>query len=135
MRRGDEGERWLAQAQEDLKWARVLFADGGYHLVAFLAQQVAEKALKAVLYSRGEEAVFGQSVDRLAREAQAHFPEVAPHAARWASLDLHYVASRYPNSVPGSIPARVYDRETAQGALRLAEEVVAFAEQALSQSP
>lgn len=132
MRSEDEGARWLAQAREDLKWAGVLFEEGGYHLVAFLAQQVAEKALKAVLYSRGEEVVLGHSVGRLAREVQAHFPEVAAQVARWATLDLHYVASRYPNSVPGSIPAWVYDRETAHGALELAEEVVRFAEGALS---
>ncbi|MCX7750169.1 MAG: HEPN domain-containing protein [Candidatus Bipolaricaulota bacterium] len=131
MRSGDEGARWLAQAQEDLKWAKVLLEQGGYHLVAFLAQQVAEKALKGVLYHCGEEAVLGHSVDRLASEVQTRFPEIAPHVSRWATLDLHYVASRYPNSVPGSIPARVYSRDTAEAALRMAEEVVRFAEKTL----
>jgi HEPN domain-containing protein len=45
----DEGQRWLAQAREDLKWARHLAEEGGWHIACFLAQQVAEKALKAFL--------------------------------------------------------------------------------------
>lgn len=49
-----EGQRWLEQAQFDLKWARHLKSKGAYYLVCFLAQQVAEKALKAFLYAQGE---------------------------------------------------------------------------------
>ncbi len=36
--------------------------------------------------------------------------------------------TRYPNSLPGSIPARVYTREVAEGAVAVAEETVAFVE-------
>jgi HEPN domain-containing protein len=131
MRSAGEGDRWLAQAKEDLRWATVLLDQGGYHIVAFLAQQVAEKSLKAILYHVGREAVLGHSVDRLAAEVADRFPEASAHAGRWATLDAHYVTSRYPNSVPGSIPARVYDRATAETALRIAEQVVGFAERAL----
>ncbi|MDN5331847.1 MAG: hypothetical protein PWP45_1072 [Tepidanaerobacteraceae bacterium] len=42
----EEGKRWLEQAKEDLKWARMLAEQGGYHIACFLAQQVAEKPLK-----------------------------------------------------------------------------------------
>ncbi len=49
-----EGQRWLEQAQVDLKWTRHLHKEGAYHLVCFLAQQVAEKALKAFLYAQVE---------------------------------------------------------------------------------
>jgi len=47
MRGPDESERWLEQAKEDMRWAGVLLEQGGYHLVAFLSLQVAEKGLKA----------------------------------------------------------------------------------------
>ncbi len=63
--RGDprrEGRRWLDQAQVDLQWARHLNEQGAYYLVCFLAQQAAEKALKAFLYAQGEELVVGHSV-------------------------------------------------------------------------
>jgi HEPN domain-containing protein len=52
----EEGERWLSQATADLHWATHLAREGG-----FLAQQVAEKALKAFLYAQGEEIVLGHS--------------------------------------------------------------------------
>lgn len=58
----DEGRRWLEQATEDLKWAKDLAERGGYHIACFLAQQVGEKALKAFLYSQGEEIVIGHSL-------------------------------------------------------------------------
>ena len=61
----EEGRRRLEQAEEDLRWARDLAERGGYHIACFLAQQVGEKALKALLYARGEEIVLGHSVERL----------------------------------------------------------------------
>jgi HEPN domain-containing protein len=46
-------QRWFALASEDLAAARVLLADGSVALriVGFLAQQAAEKALKAGLFA------------------------------------------------------------------------------------
>jgi len=131
MRELNEGRRWLEQATEDLKWARLLLKEGGYHLVCFLAQQVAEKALKALLYAQGEEIVLGHSVERLGVQVALHVPEIAEQSARWAVLDGYYVSTRYPNSLPGSIPAHVYQKDAAQDALKLAEEVVAFVEKRL----
>ncbi len=61
----EEGERWLEQAKEDLKWTKDLAERGGYHIACFLAQQVREKALKAFLYAQGEEIVVGHSIERL----------------------------------------------------------------------
>lgn len=49
-----EGLRWLEQAQADWEWTQHLFEHGAYYLVCFLAQQVAEKALKAFLYAQGK---------------------------------------------------------------------------------
>jgi len=131
IRELNEGRRWLEQATEDLKWARLLLKEGGFHLVCFLAQQVAEKALKAVLYAQGEEMVLGHSVERLSAQVALHVPEISEQGARWAVLDGYYVTTRYPNSLPGSIPARVYQKDAAQEALRLAEEVVDFVEKRL----
>lgn len=54
-----EAERWLAQARRDLDDARYVAAGGRWNLACFLAQQAAEKALKAYLFARGAEAVWG----------------------------------------------------------------------------
>jgi HEPN domain-containing protein len=133
MREAGEGLRWLEQAQEDLRWTRALLEQGGYYLAAFLSQQVAEKSLKAVLYARGADAAFGHSVERLTRDVAEASMSMPVGAARWSALDVHYVTARYPNSLPGSIPARVYDRKTAEEAVGLAAEVVAFAERTLGE--
>jgi HEPN domain-containing protein len=122
----DEGKRWLEQAREDLRWAEDLAHRGGYHIACFLAQQVGEKALKAFLYASGEEIVLGHSVERLCAEAAVRQPEFRERARRWSVLDGFYVATRYPNSLPDSIPARVYTADAAKEAVRLAGEVVQY---------
>lgn len=128
---GEEGRRWLEQAEEDLKWTRHLVREGAYHIACFLAQQVAEKALKAFLYAQGREIVLGHSVERLCHEAAQHDQSFAAQARRWAILDGYYVPTRYPNSLPGSIPARVYTKEAAEEAAQLAGEVVALVKERL----
>ena len=133
MRKGalEEGRRWVEQAKEDLKWAKELARLGGYHLACFLAQQVAEKALKGYLYGQGEEIVLGHSVERLCELASSYGPRFSEKRKTWATLDAYYVPTRYPNAVPDSIPARTYTESVAKEAVSLAEEVVHFVEEAL----
>jgi HEPN domain-containing protein len=133
MRKGalEEGRRWVEQAKEDLKWAKELARLGGYHLACFLAQQVAEKALKGYLYGQGEEIVLGHSVERLCELASSYDPRFSEKRKTWATLDAYYVPTRYPNAVPDSIPARIYTESVAKEAVSLAEEVVHLVEKAL----
>jgi len=120
----EEGKRWLSQATEDLRWARLLAHEGGWHLACFLAQQIVEKAIKAFLYAQGEEIVLGHSVERLC-EAASHYQQAfAEKAKRWSLLDGYYIPTRYPNGLPDGIPAKVYTQEAAENAVRLAEEAV-----------
>jgi HEPN domain-containing protein len=123
-----EGQRWLEQAQTDLKWTRHLDAQGAYYLVCFLAQQVAEKALKAFLYAQGEELVVGHSVRQLSQRAGAYDARFQQRTSDWAILDSHYIPTRYPNGLPDDIPARVYNRAAAASALGNAEAIVAQVE-------
>lgn len=97
----------------------------GGTIACFLAQQVGEKALKAYLYAAGAEVVLGHSIERLCAEAAVHDPEFRERARRWTILDGHYVPTRYPNSLPDGIPARVYTEDAAREAVRLAGEMVA----------
>jgi len=120
----EEGRRWLEQAREDLRWARHLTREGGYYLACFLAQQVGEKALKAFLYARGEALVLGHSVDSLAERAALHAGVIVEKRASWAALDGYYIPTRYPNGLPDSIPARVYNQKLATDAVALAEDIV-----------
>jgi len=122
----EEGKRWLEQTIEDLKWAKDLAERGGYHIACFLAQQVAEKALKAFLYAQGEEIVLGHSVERLCSFASNFDVKFSEKVKNWAILDGYYVPTRYPNSLPDSIPARVYTKDAAREAVKPAEEIVEF---------
>ncbi len=122
----EEGRRWLRQASEDLRWTRHLAKEGAYHLACFLAQQVAEKALKAFLYAQGEEIVLGHSVERLCQAAAAFEPEFEVRVRSWSVLDGYYIPTRYPNGLPDGIPADVYTHQAATDAVALAEDVVSF---------
>jgi HEPN domain-containing protein len=83
-----------------------------FNLSCFLAQQAAEKAIKAFLYSNGAESVWGHSVAELCEDS--------------AALDRFYIPTRYPNGLPGGIPADAYTVEDADRALSMAEQVVSF---------
>lgn len=119
-----EGLRWLEQAEADRHGAQLLFDGASYHLACFVAQQIAEKALKAFLYAQGEDLVIGHSVEALCRWAatfDADFEQLRQEAA---PLDGYYIPTRYPNGLPDSIPARVYTRSAAEAALRLADQTL-----------
>lgn len=129
----EQGKRWLEQAWEDLRWAKDLAERGGYHIACFLSQQVGEKALKAFLYAQGEEIVIGHSIERLCNFAAKFDVEFSQKVKRWAILDGYYVPTRYPNSLPESIPAKVYTENAAQEAVLLAEEICQFVELKISE--
>lgn len=116
----DEGLRWYEQAEADFKGAQVLYDNRVYHLACFICQQVAEKALKGFLYSRGEEIVTGYSVERLATWCAEFSDKFRDLREEIAPLDAYYIPTRYPNGLPDGIPARVFTEKVARDALRLA---------------
>jgi HEPN domain-containing protein len=137
MRRSpeEEGRRWLEQAAEDLASAELLSREGRHYLACFVAQQVAEKAFKALLYAEGEALVLGHSVEQLGRRAAGRRPELAEVARRTAALDAHYIPTRYPNGLPDSIPARVFGPEASEQAVELARAALEAVRKAWPASP
>lgn len=120
----EEARRWLAQAGKDMDAADVLAKAGHYNLTCFLAQQAAEKASKAFLYSQGAEEVWGHSVARLVEEAASFDESLRPLAVTGALLDKFYVPTRYPNGLPGGIPSAAYSEEEARRAMGWAESII-----------
>jgi HEPN domain-containing protein len=119
-----EASRWLEQARRDLDDARYAAAGSRWNLACFLSQQSAEKALKAYLFSRGAEAVWGHSVAELCHDAARHDPAFVELGQDAAALDQYYIPTRYPNSLPGGIPADAYTRTDADRALALSASVI-----------
>lgn len=121
-----EASRWLQQAEADLDTAKYNLKGNRHYLVCFLAQQVAEKALNAYLYSQGEQIVLGHSVAQLSDQIKEYGIEIDGLADEISTLDGYYIPTRYPNGLPDSIPARVYNGKSAEDALELAEKTVNF---------
>ena len=120
-----EGRRWLVQAEDDLRFAELAARERFFAQACFNSQQAAEKALKAFLYARGAEQVMGHSVADLAAECARLEPEFAKLKERAAPLDQFYLSTRYPNSLPGGIPAEAFTARDAERALEMAREVIA----------
>lgn len=119
-----EAARWLAQAEYDLRAAQTNFDSKLYSYACFIAQQTAEKALKAFLYGQGERQVVGHSVGQLCRQSAKLNKEFAKIIARARKLDRYYIPTRYPNGLPGGVPAEEYDHDDARLGLTLAREVL-----------
>jgi HEPN domain-containing protein len=124
-----EAERWLRQAGEDLLTARVTLAGGRWPATSFFAQQVAEKAIKALLLER-EGRQPPRTHDLVALARRAGLPE--RFVVGLATLGRAYVLSRYPDVLAEPGAATVIGAGDAEGHLRCAEEVMEWVEQRLS---
>ena len=121
-----ESKRWLEQAEYDLKTSQWNTKGEFYAPACFWAQQAAEKAAKAYLYSRGERFVIGHSVAELLEKCKAHDQEFESLVMTGAFLDRFYIPTRYPNSLPSGIPADAYRQKDASEAIELAQTILQF---------
>ncbi len=127
-----EARRWFVQSQADLAVVRLLRTEKHYAAACFHAQQAAEKALKAVLFSQGSRVVWGHSVRELARQCEVHDPAFAGVAGEAALLDQFYIPTRYPNGLPSpAVPSETYTDAQACDALQAVERVIEIAERFL----
>ncbi len=112
--------RWLKQAEHDLEAAQNLVRLESYDHASFLAQQAAEKALKALwIKLQGQIPPRTHNIVRLAAEVSA--PAESLEAARLMSGD--YMATRYPD-VADVIPAEAYTADDAASRVLAAEEIL-----------
>lgn len=100
-----EALAWLQHADEDLLSARTLlqYQQGGWRIVAFHAQQAAEKALKAVLAS--QDAVLPRTHDLVAL-ASLLPDDHGIDLADIATLNPWAVVGRYPGDLPDATKAQ-----------------------------
>ncbi|MEX2725068.1 MAG: HEPN domain-containing protein [Candidatus Freyarchaeota archaeon] len=124
--RAAEAKRWLSQAIQDLDDAKFNHSGKRYNVACFLAQQSVEKALKAYLFMKGAEEVWGHSTAELCKDAKNFDPEFSTIESNASSLDKYYIPTRYPNALPGGIPSQAFDEEDAKRAISLAEKIINF---------
>lgn len=114
---------WLAQAERDLEQARSSQAEGRHEWACFAAQQAAEKAVKALHLSLGQEA-WGHVVARLLLELPGAIGESLIEKGK--VLDNFYVATRYVNGHPEGAPFEHYGSLQSEEAIGYAGEIIDF---------
>ena len=103
--RRSEGDRWLAQAERDLSDARLAQEHERFSLACFMAQQAAEKAVKAIAYGLGERVVLGHSLVTLTSRYEDRARDLGDLRELAGILDQYYV----PGIVPFVVELRVTD--------------------------
>ena len=119
----NRAEDWFAQAERDLEHARSAQQEGHHEWACFAAQQSAEKAVKALHLSRGQEA-WGHVVSRLLQELP--LPIADDLVERAKVLDNFYVATRYANGHPEGSPFEHYGPIQSNQAVDYAGQILEF---------
>ncbi|MYD85875.1 MAG: HEPN domain-containing protein [Acidobacteria bacterium] len=105
-----EADRWCRQAANDLAFARVAARERFYAQACFVAQQAAEKAVKAIAYALGERTVLGHSLVTLISRCADRVPElqdlrelaVSSTSTMWSLIDTTLPSSATRLPVPGA---------------------------------
>jgi len=115
---------WFEQAIRDLEQAEASRRDGRHEWACFAAQQAAEKAVKAVHLSLGQDA-WGHVVARLLSELPVAVPDDIIEKAK--VLDGFYIPTRYANSHAEGPPFEHFGILQSDEALRYAREIIELA--------
>ena len=123
---------WRATARENERIATMLVEESPA-TAAFLAQQSAEKALKAACIVVGEDAPRTHVVNHLLDELASNgivVDDVVRSAARL--LERFYAPTRYPDALGGIDPNRVFVASDARAAVVALTRVVEFVDELIA---
>lgn len=124
-------EDWLKQADSDLCAAQDSASSNHYEWACFQAQQAAEKALKALIISKGSESRI-HSIKFLLSNLPENVcvSDQIQNAAR--ELDKHYIPTRYPDSFSTGIPKDFFTLDDAQRAISDARKIIEFVKEKIN---
>ena len=127
----EEAKRWLLQAENDLESARFSMGGSFYAQACFMAQQSAEKALKALVYLGGARFVLGHSVGELLEGLLERYPQLERYRETASRLDQYYITPRYPNALPGIglAPFQAFKQGQAQEAVDSTDSILSEVQQ------
>ena len=118
---------WMKQAKKDLLVAKKLAQDEVYEWSCFIAQQAAEKSIKAVYQKLGGTA-WGHSLRELLEGLRDH-ADVPDSIRRDAGmLDRFYVPARYPDGFLRGAPCEYFTKEDTGDAISGAGRIIQFCE-------
>jgi HEPN domain-containing protein len=126
-----EANRWWRQTRSDFAFLPKIQELGKYDTCCFLAQQTAEKALKAYLFFQGEELIFTHSIFKLCEMASKYEQQFLALREDVKQLDYYYVEARYPNAIEDVIPADFYSEKDGAGAIQMTKAVISMVSKSL----
>ena len=113
--------QWLAFANEDLRMAQIAFVEEIYNQVCFHAQQCVEKSIKAAILADGTTPRRSHVIVELMNDLSA--PWLADLADQLPKIDMFYIPTRYPDTLPGMLPDGPPSSVEAKEVLHLARQV------------
>ena len=121
----DRSLDWFKQTNRDLEHATEAAQNRKYEWACFAAQQAAEKAVKALHLSLGQEA-WGHMVSRLLRELPENVEVTEELIDKGRALDNFYIPARYPNGHPEGAPFEFFGKKQSEEAILYASEIIGF---------
>jgi HEPN domain-containing protein len=119
--------RWLRQAEHDVAIARGHQERGDFSDACFMAEQAAQKALKAFLIGHGNRSVPMHSVAQLAERCAQIDPAFTVHITAGRVLDQYYIPTRYPDALaPPALPFESYTQEQGMTAVAATQAIIAL---------
>jgi HEPN domain-containing protein len=128
---GNRWQDWFHQAERDLEHAREARDAARHEWACFACHQAAEKALKALHLTCGQEA-WGHVIARLLSDLPSSVEVPAGLLDRAHVLDGLYIPTRYPNGHVDGAPHEHYGALQTEQAIEYAGEILAFARNAMA---
>ena len=124
--------QWLSRAVEDLAVARLALREGHTAHACFLAQQCAEKSLKAFLLARAKHIPRTHKLVDLLEQSLRFEADLSQFRADCLVMDQYYLPTRYPDAVPAGAAGTMPSADEAHDIVSAAERILQSATQKLS---
>jgi HEPN domain-containing protein len=113
---------WFRQAENDLEWGNHTLNSGFSAQACFISQQVALKALKSLCLYYKFDTIKTHSVRKIAQELGIN----GEIEEKGKYLDLFYIPTRYPDSLPEGAPFESFTQQQAKDALDKALSILNY---------
>jgi len=128
----EDAQRWIAEAENDLKDAEMLLRYESYYPLCRLAYLAAEKAMRGLLIGKGQPVGDQPTLSSLSQRIEVAEPALRSLTASLRPLEQF--APPTPRGEPERTPSPppLYSREAAKGALALAQQAVVEVKRSLA---
>lgn len=115
---------WLLFAENDLKTAKAAFGEGITNNACFHAHQTVEKCLKAIVLAKEQEVPKNHDLLFLFEKAIVHHSGLTKFKEHCQFHNQFYIATRYPDALPGSGAESLPTNEDSKKAIIYAQEIL-----------